>query len=144
MTPDKSAKAANLVVADKSASVPEREPSVGDNDRARRARSEAVSSASPNRRLFEYDARWRITKNRVAQEYNWDWDDLHNVIEDRRHLRLRTPSPPQCFMAEDLAPTEKSGFCALAGPLRQIRWPDKFKTGNIDKYDNSSNLEEFI
>jgi hypothetical protein len=70
MTPDKSAKAANLIVADKSASVLEREPSVGDNDRARRARSEAVSSASPNRRLSEYDARWRITKNRAAQEYN--------------------------------------------------------------------------
>jgi hypothetical protein len=38
----------------------------------------------------------------------------------------------------------KSGFCALAGPLRQVRWSDKFKTGNIDKYDGSSNPEEFI
>jgi hypothetical protein len=27
---------------------------------------------------------------------------------------------------------ERSGFCALAGPLRQVWWPDKFKTGNID------------
>jgi hypothetical protein len=38
----------------------------------------------------------------------------------------------------------RSGFCALAGPLRQVRWPDKFKTGNIDRYDGSSNPEEFI
>jgi hypothetical protein len=30
------------------------------------------------------------------------------------------------------------------GPLREVRWPDKFKAGNIDQYDGSSNLEEFI
>jgi hypothetical protein len=38
----------------------------------------------------------------------------------------------------------KSGFRALAGPLRQVRWPDKFKTSNIDRYDSSNNPEEFI
>jgi hypothetical protein len=38
----------------------------------------------------------------------------------------------------------KSGFCAVAGPLRQVWWPDTFKTGNIDRYDGSSNLEEII
>jgi hypothetical protein len=38
----------------------------------------------------------------------------------------------------------KSEFCALAGPLRQFRWPDKFKTGNIDQYDSFSKPEEFI
>jgi hypothetical protein len=38
----------------------------------------------------------------------------------------------------------RSGFRALAGPLRQVRWSDKFKTGNIDRYDSSSNPEEFI
>jgi hypothetical protein len=27
---------------------------------------------------------------------------------------------------------EKSGFRTLAGPLRQVRWLDKFKTGNTD------------
>jgi hypothetical protein len=32
----------------------------------------------------------------------------------------------------------------LCGPLRQVRWPDKFKTGNIDRYDGSSNPEGFI
>jgi hypothetical protein len=26
----------------------------------------------------------------------------------------------------------------------QVRWPDKFKTGNIDSYDGSSNPKEFI
>jgi hypothetical protein len=30
------------------------------------------------------------------------------------------------------------------GPLRQVRWPDKFKTTNINRYDGSSNPEEFI
>jgi hypothetical protein len=38
----------------------------------------------------------------------------------------------------------KSGFRALAGPLIQVQLPDKFKTGNIDRYDGSSNIEEFI
>jgi hypothetical protein len=38
----------------------------------------------------------------------------------------------------------KSGFRALAGALRQVRWLDKFKTTNIDWYDDSSNPEEFI
>jgi hypothetical protein len=38
----------------------------------------------------------------------------------------------------------RSGFRVLAGPLRQVRWPDKFKIGNIDQYDGSSNPEEFI
>jgi hypothetical protein len=39
---------------------------------------------------------------------------------------------------------EKSGFRALTGPLRQVWWPDKFKTGNIDRYDGFSNPKEFI
>jgi hypothetical protein len=39
---------------------------------------------------------------------------------------------------------EKSGLCALVEPLRQVRWPDKFKTGNIDRYDGSSNHKKFI
>jgi hypothetical protein len=30
------------------------------------------------------------------------------------------------------------------GQLRQVWWPNKFKTSNIDKYDGSSNPEEFI
>jgi hypothetical protein len=38
----------------------------------------------------------------------------------------------------------RSGFRALVGPLRQVRWPDKFKTGNINWYDGSNNPKEFI
>jgi hypothetical protein len=48
--------AANLIIAEKSIDFPQREPSAGNNDRARRARSEAASSVSPSRRLSEYDA----------------------------------------------------------------------------------------
>jgi hypothetical protein len=75
--------AANLVIVEKSASVHQREPSVGNNDRARRAWSEAASSTSPNRRLTEHNARRHITQNRAAREYDFDRDDLPNVIEDR-------------------------------------------------------------
>jgi hypothetical protein len=30
------------------------------------------------------------------------------------------------------------------GPLRDVRWPAKFKAGHIDRYNGSSNPEEFI
>jgi hypothetical protein len=138
------AEVANLIVAKKSVGIPQREPSVGGNGRARRAQSEATSLASPNRRLSEHDVRRRITQNRAAREYDRERDDLRNVIEDRRRLRRRTPSPPRRSLTEDVALMGRSGFRALAGPLRQVRWPDKFKTGNIDRYDGSSNPEEFI
>jgi hypothetical protein len=36
------------------------------------------------------------------------------------------------------------GFRALAAPLRQGVCLEKFKAGHIDKYDGSSNIEEFI
>jgi hypothetical protein len=89
------AEAVNLVVAEKSTGVPQREPSGGHNDRARRARSEVASSFSPNRRLAGNDARRRITQNRNVREYDRDWDDLHNIIEDRRRFQDRTLSPPR-------------------------------------------------
>jgi hypothetical protein len=38
----------------------------------------------------------------------------------------------------------RSGFRALAGPLREVQWPAKFKAGHIDQYDGTSNPEEFI
>jgi hypothetical protein len=44
----------------------------------------------------------------------------------------------------DVTPTGRSGFCALAGPLREVRWPAKFKACHIERYDGSSNPEEFI
>jgi hypothetical protein len=52
---------ANLIVTEKSVGIPRREHFVSDNDRVRRVRSEAVSSASPNRCLSEHDAWRRIT-----------------------------------------------------------------------------------
>jgi hypothetical protein len=36
------------------------------------------------------------------------------------------------------------GFHALAPSLRQVVWAEKFKAEHIDKYDGSSNPEEFI
>jgi hypothetical protein len=57
----KGAEATNLIIAEKSAGVPRREPSVGHNDRARRAQSEATYSASPNQYLAENDAHRHIT-----------------------------------------------------------------------------------
>jgi hypothetical protein len=44
----------------------------------------------------------------------------------------------------DVALVGKSGFRSLGGPLRQVQWPYKFKTGIIDKNGGSSNHEEFI
>jgi hypothetical protein len=43
-----------------------------------------------------------------------------------------------------ITPPGRSGFCALAGPLREVRWPVKFKASHIDQYDGSSNREECI
>jgi hypothetical protein len=94
--------------------------------------------------LSEHDARWHITQNRVAREYDHERDDLCNVIEDWRRIRLRTPSPPRWSLAKDAAPVGKSRFRALTGPLRQVRWPDKFNAGNIDQYDGYNNPKKFI
>jgi hypothetical protein len=134
----------NLVVVEKSVGVPRGEPFVGRNDRAGRARSEAASSASPRRHLSEHDACRRITQNRNAWEYGRNRNDLHNVTEDRRRIRDRTPSPPPRVLTRDITPTGRSGLRALAGPLREVRWPAKFKAGHIDRYDGSDNPEEFI
>jgi hypothetical protein len=94
--------------------------------------------------MSEHDAQWRITQNRAARKYGRERDDLYNIIEDRRSLRRRTPSSPRWSLTEDAAPMGRSGLCALAGPLRQVCWPDKFKTSNINRYDDFSNPEEFI
>jgi hypothetical protein len=49
--------AVNLVVAEKSAGIPRKEPSGGHNDQARHAQSEVASSASSNRHIVKNDAR---------------------------------------------------------------------------------------
>jgi hypothetical protein len=38
----------------------------------------------------------------------------------------------------------RGGFDALAPPLKQVVWLEKFKAGHIDKYDEYNNPEEFI
>jgi hypothetical protein len=138
------AEAVNLIVAEKSAGVPRGEPSVGHNDRAGRAQNEATSSVSLRRHLSEHDACRCITQNHNAREYGHNRNNLRNVIEDRRRIRDRTPSPPPRVLTRDITPTGRSGFHALAGPLREVRWLAKFKAGHIDQYDGSINLEEFI
>jgi hypothetical protein len=89
------AEVTNLVVAEKLAGGPQREPSAGHNDKARRARSEVMSSARTNWHLAENDAHRCITQNDNTWEYGHNQDDLRNIIEDRRHIRDRTSSPPQ-------------------------------------------------
>jgi hypothetical protein len=43
-----------------------------------------------------------------------------------------------------VTPSGRGGFRALASSLRKVVWPEKFKHGHIDKYNGSSNPEEFI
>jgi hypothetical protein len=57
--------------------------------------------------------------------------------------RQNAKSPPR-VLTRDVTPTGRSGFHALAGPLREVRWSAKFKADHIDRYDGSSNPEEFI
>jgi hypothetical protein len=109
-----------------------------------RAQSEAAFSTNPNRYLAENDGRQRITQNHNVQEYGRNRDDLRNVIKDQRRPRDRTPSSPRQSLARYVTPTGRSGFRALAGPLREVRWLAKFKACHIDQYDGSSNPEEFI
>jgi hypothetical protein len=47
-------------------------------------------------------------------------------------------------LLQEMPPIREGDFRALVAPLWQIVWPEKFKAGHIDKYDGSSNLEEFI
>jgi hypothetical protein len=54
------------------------------------------------------------------------------------------PTPPRRSLARDIIPSGRGGFRALAAPLRQVVWPEKFKARHINKYDGFSNPEEFI
>jgi hypothetical protein len=140
------AEAANVVIAQRSVGNPQGEPSVGNrsNDRGKRAQSEAVASVSGNRHLADNDVRRWITQNSYLRECDRDREDLRNVIDDRRHRRARSPTPSRCSPARDVTPSGRDDFRALAPSLKQVVWPNKFKVGHIDKYDGSSNLEEFI
>jgi hypothetical protein len=140
------AEVANVIIAQRSVGNPLGEPSVGNwsNDQGKRARSEAASLTSDNRRLANNDARRRITQNRCLWESGCDCEHLRNIIDDRRHLRARSSTPPWCSPARDATPSERGDFCALAPSLRPVVCLDKFKVRHINKYDGSINLEEFI
>jgi hypothetical protein len=90
------AKAANYVIAERSAGNHRREPSIGNhsNDGVRQAQSEAASSAHGNRPLADNDARQRITQNHHLWETGHDRCDFHNIIEDQGRLRARSSTPP--------------------------------------------------
>jgi hypothetical protein len=136
----------NVVVAQWSAGKPRGEPSIGNqsNDRGKRAWSEEATSASGNRHLADNDVQWRITQNHYLWECGRDRKDLSNVIDDQRRRRARSPIPPRRSLARDVTPSGSGGFCALVAPLRDVRWPDKFKIEHIDKYDGSNNPKEFV
>jgi hypothetical protein len=138
--------AANYIIAEWSAGNPWGEPSVSNrsHDQAKHARSEATSSASGNKCLADNDAHQLITQNRRLRDYGCNHNDLCNVIDDRRHLKARSTSPSWCSPARDVTPSGRGGFHALDSSLRQVMWPGKFKPEYVDKYDGSSNPEEFI
>jgi hypothetical protein len=52
--------------------------------------------------------------------------------------------PPPRVLTRDVTPTGRSGFHALVGPLREVKWSAKFKASHIDRYDGSSNPKDFI
>jgi hypothetical protein len=113
-------------------------------NRAKRARSEAASSASGNKHLADNNVRRQITLNHRQWEYGRKHDDLHNIINNKRRLRARSPSPPWHSPAWATTPSGRGTFHALAPGLREVTWPDKFNHGPINKYDGSSNSKDFI
>jgi hypothetical protein len=97
-----------------------------------------------NRCLADNDARWWITQNHRRREYSSDRDDLRNIIDNRRCNRARLPSPHWRSPVRVATPSRWGVFHTLAPGFRQVAWPNKFKPRPIDKYDGSSNPEEFI
>jgi hypothetical protein len=87
---------------------------------------------------------WWITQNHRRREYDHDRDDLRNIIDDRRRLQARSPTPPRRSPEWAATPSGRGGFRALAPSLKQVSWPDKFKPRPIDKYDDSNNPKKFI
>jgi hypothetical protein len=52
--------------------------------------------------------------------------------------------PPSSFSSVSRYTIREGHFPCLAPGLKQVTWADKFKPGSTDKYDGSSNQEEFI
>jgi hypothetical protein len=96
----------NVVAVEQSVGNRQAEPSIGSRSdgRARPAWSEAASLFSGNKHLADNDARWRITQNRRLRECSRDRDDLCNIIEDRRCLKERSPTPTRHSLVRDATP----------------------------------------
>jgi hypothetical protein len=137
--------AGNIIAAAPSVENHQGEPFGGNrsNDQGKRARSEAASSASDNRRLADNDVCRQITQNHWQRENDRDRDDLRSVIDNKRHLRARSLSPLWRSPVRATMPSEGCVLCSSPG-VRKVVGPNKFKPGPIDKYDNFSNPEEFI
>jgi hypothetical protein len=78
-----------------------------------------------------------------ARVWSWPW------WPPQRHWRPeasqgKAADTSKTFSSNTLAPLGRGSFCALAAPLRQVIWLEKFKAGHIDKYNVSNNPEEFI
>jgi hypothetical protein len=52
--------------------------------------------------------------------------------------------PSTMFSSERCHPIREGWFLCSGSALRQVVWLEKFKAGHIDKYDRTSNPEEFI
>jgi hypothetical protein len=119
------AEVVNVIVAQRSGGNPRGEPSVGNrsNDREKRAQSEAASSTSGKCYLTDNNAHRRITQNRYLRACGRDHEDFRNIIDDRRRLRARSPTPPLCSPVRDVTPSGRGGFHALALSLRQVVRP---------------------
>jgi hypothetical protein len=91
------AEAAGHVVAPAQSAGNQRgETSIGNrsDDQAKHPQSHKESLPSGNRNMVDNDTCWRITQNSQQRKYRRDRDDLRNVINERRHVRARSPTPP--------------------------------------------------
>jgi hypothetical protein len=148
--------AANLIVAEKSAGVPQRKPSVSHNDRVRRARSEAASSASPNRYLAENDRRQRIIQNRqrihfysfevryVPRLDNRDADHLALIASSRvpilSYIIIEKLTKP---LVKAVEPLREADLMIIDGAEQQpeIDWMSSIKTYLDNQPISNSNAE---
>jgi hypothetical protein len=56
----------------------------------------------------------------LQRGYGPDPVDLHNIIDDRRHLRARTSYHQWHSPIRAPTPSERGAFCALAPEFRQV------------------------
>jgi hypothetical protein len=69
---------------------------------------------------------------------------IEGVINDIMHYRARSLIPPRRTPERVTTLAGRGSFRTLVPSLRKVAWSDKLKPGSIDKYDGSSNPDEFI